>query len=680
MTSTKLKKKSKSLEKPSQQDNKQHVGIVCMESVKESGDLDSVKERLYNISPGAPNRTVSFSSRFYDISSDNDNGDSDSTNYKEESPNANNLFKECENNYEEGPSSVHAANLITQLKTEIDSLRLENAKLEELRVENAQLSAEKLQVTQELEELTKSLFEEANSLVASEAKARYFAELQVSKLEKQLLENKIHLAEEMQQLDELKRKMELLSLEKSATTGSLSFLHLKDCNDPENPIPLSIWNLFSPKELQDISYPEMSFSETKKIFYKRILRLERNFVKNVQYDETHETQFVMESDKVHEVAYDREECQVEISEISPPELSKEQILKPEIEGLNSSLTRQSVNEMWLYTHFDGHLLNEFLQCLGRLSNGILGKRKSIDYIHSNTNLFIEKSSVSRSSTSLQIPGTPGTQSPMNVLSRPQTPNPFGSLVNGGKSKAAPLPPIYRAFPGEYKRTGDPFLKRVYDEDIYPTLMFALRGRPFVKQVLAVVAANKLAFEKQLFYVDQFQNPVESHPGDTLSASLDGESVLLSSKATSSREKFPCCEFCGREILPKPSMFLDLDDPSCHSDADVTFQCSGSTHESTSKFSCEAYRLLIEDPQMASSFGKSFYVLDSLCRDKIVAVCDFFAFIRYYKAGLYQNLSNESLFVKWLHLKRNLFHARLGAAAYFVAHDINKLVHLAEKKL
>ncbi|CAG8444478.1 8263_t:CDS:1 [Diversispora eburnea] len=72
----------------------------------------------------------------------------------------------------------------------------------------AELQHSKDMVESELEELSRSLFEQANGMVASEAKQRHELEIQQKILEKQLLETQERLSAESMQLKELREKME----------------------------------------------------------------------------------------------------------------------------------------------------------------------------------------------------------------------------------------------------------------------------------------------------------------------------------------------------------------------------------------------------------------------------------------------------------------------------------------
>ncbi|KAF9583151.1 rab guanine nucleotide exchange factor S2 [Lunasporangiospora selenospora] len=74
----------------------------------------------------------------------------------------------------------------------------------------AELQHAKEMVESELEELSRTLFEEANGMVASEARARHQLELARKHLELELKDSQERLAAETSQLKELKSKMELM--------------------------------------------------------------------------------------------------------------------------------------------------------------------------------------------------------------------------------------------------------------------------------------------------------------------------------------------------------------------------------------------------------------------------------------------------------------------------------------
>lgn len=129
---------------------------------------------------------------------------------------------------------------IQVMRTDLDTI---GEKLVDELERRAELQHSKDAVQEELEELTRSLFEEANSMVASEARERHrFEEREVS-LKKQMEQMKLQLTMEQAQLRELKLRMEQVTLEnaqlkkgqrpvlaKSPTSGSLPLTHQHQSN------------------------------------------------------------------------------------------------------------------------------------------------------------------------------------------------------------------------------------------------------------------------------------------------------------------------------------------------------------------------------------------------------------------------------------------------------------------
>ena len=115
----------------------------------------------------------------------------------------------------EGGIVSDEAGTINKLKSALETLQAECNSLksrldgsqslyEDERAENEELKKSRLALSSEIMDLTKALFEEANGMVAEEAKARAKLELTRRKLEGELEATKEHLLLEKQQLFELR--------------------------------------------------------------------------------------------------------------------------------------------------------------------------------------------------------------------------------------------------------------------------------------------------------------------------------------------------------------------------------------------------------------------------------------------------------------------------------------------
>ncbi|KAJ3189746.1 rab guanine nucleotide exchange factor S2 [Gaertneriomyces sp. JEL0708] len=96
---------------------------------------------------------------------------------------------------------------LASVKVDLD--RMGQKLIDEVEV-RAELQHSKDALQEELEELTKSLFEEANSMVATEARQRYEHEKREKSLGKQLEDMKVQLQMEQAQLQELRSRMEAM--------------------------------------------------------------------------------------------------------------------------------------------------------------------------------------------------------------------------------------------------------------------------------------------------------------------------------------------------------------------------------------------------------------------------------------------------------------------------------------
>ncbi|CAG8523722.1 11953_t:CDS:2, partial [Acaulospora colombiana] len=168
---------------------------------------------------------------------------------------ANNRIKEEFDKVERQNDEIeHLRKQIEELEDQIDSktdefaaLQKDMAYLNEKYVNEidkvAELQHSKDMVEGELEELSRSLFEQANGMVASEAKQRHELEVQQKILEKQLLETQERLAAESMQLKELKEKMEHMTQEQPQAESKRS-----SSSDPSFRASIDFAELFGLRE------------------------------------------------------------------------------------------------------------------------------------------------------------------------------------------------------------------------------------------------------------------------------------------------------------------------------------------------------------------------------------------------------------------------------------------------
>lgn len=80
--------------------------------------------------------------------------------------------------------------------------------------------------------------------------------------------------------------------------------------------------------------------------------------------------------------------------------------------------------------------------------------------------------------------------------------------------------------------------------------------------------------------------------------------------------------------------------------------------------CE-FRLRLLDPSSSSSSSQpaqqqQYHALDRFCRERIVAVCDFFMFLAHLRQGLLDQPTSLELFRRALGLRQRMAYARIGS--------------------
>ncbi|KAI7895054.1 uncharacterized protein EV154DRAFT_391521, partial [Mucor mucedo] len=146
----------------------------------------------------------------------------------------------------------------------------------------------------------------------------------------------------------------------------------------------------------------------------------------------------------------------------------------------------------------------------------------------------------------------------------------------------------------------PFLKQCLELDIEPCLRFGntTRSRLSIKKVLEAVMREPCLIESD--------TPKKRHSHDH-----------LSTNTTTATMKQTMCYACGT------TMHLDL------------------------------FRFRLKEQDTES------YLIDRACRDRLVAVCDFYVFIRHVRSGLQSQRTIQSLFQECIWLKLCMFWARSG---------------------
>ncbi|CAG8543330.1 10959_t:CDS:2 [Ambispora gerdemannii] len=158
----------------------------------------------------------------------------------------------------------------------------------------------------------------------------------------------------------------------------------------------------------------------------------------------------------------------------------------------------------------------------------------------------------------------------------------------------------------------PFMRHCLEEDVDPCMRFGNNPRVSARRIVDAIVANTCCIEEAPFGADK-------------ELALNHTSPIRNSAAKPIFWGFPTnttatpragCQCCGRPgSLPFQYRITPLDDWS---------------------------------------------LIDRYCRDRLVAVCEFYVFIRNVHQGFYNNRKIEDLYAECLRLRLQMFYARLGA--------------------
>ncbi|KAF0354911.1 guanyl-nucleotide exchange factor sec2 [Gigaspora margarita] len=187
----------------------------------------------------------------------------------------------------------------------------------------------------------------------------------------------------------------------------------------------------------------------------------------------------------------------------------------------------------------------------------------------------------------------------------------------------------------------PFMKRCMNEDIHPCLFEGSAGwkSPFYKRRL-LDAIMKNQCEIQMIY-SSFSSSVSTSSSVTqVNSPIDTQSNYDDPSPAPKLK----CGLCGH--LRSCDFHMKI------SDSDITVPPSTTT--SSSRFSFTG--------------NPGWIPLDRFCRDRVVAVCDFYAFLSHLRQGLFSNSPVWGMYKQCLKYRRKMCMARIGSVSMFEEED------------
>ncbi|KAF9999515.1 Guanine nucleotide exchange factor (GEF) which may activate RAB8A and RAB8B [Entomortierella chlamydospora] len=174
----------------------------------------------------------------------------------------------------------------------------------------------------------------------------------------------------------------------------------------------------------------------------------------------------------------------------------------------------------------------------------------------------------------------------------------------------------------------PFMRHCQDEDVEPCLRFGSNSRVSAKKLTDGICSNTCYIEEATQeQVKEYERMVQAaqQPPSPARNSMSNKNMLwerLQTQYAMYQAPKGGCQACGRQ--------------------------GSLSHR---------YRIATSD---------EWSFIDRFCRDRLVAVCEFYIFIRNIRSGLYANRSIEDLYSECLRLRLQMFYARSGVLTIMLA--------------
>jgi hypothetical protein len=252
--------------------------------------------------------------------------------------------------------------------------------------------------------------------------------------------------------------------------------------------------------------------------------------------------------------------------------------------------------------------------------------------------------------------------------------------------------------------GHPYMKRICETDVGPCLHFEFKPKPFVRKVVVAMllntcyvervrrsdpeggghsrmsseASNTSTVDLQIAAISMgggFVEPIAMHHEARLQ-SPTGEQRLRGfvSHFTTSVSSLPEALLAniGSNGNGNGNGSGGTSSPNGQMVQDLPKFCALCGRSSVEDSTLLKYRVRFQD-------SEPWMLIDSSCRQRLVAVGHFFTFIRHVRCGLYSNRPLIDLYYDMLHFRRYMFYARVsvGAGHFFLQSDYEAYLDLIE---
>ncbi|KAJ1738727.1 hypothetical protein LPJ68_005312 [Coemansia sp. RSA 1086] len=169
-----------------------------------------------------------------------------------------------------------------------------------------------------------------------------------------------------------------------------------------------------------------------------------------------------------------------------------------------------------------------------------------------------------------------------------------------------------------------YMKSVVSADVEPCLRFGPHPRISSRNVLDAIALNRIHIEEMTPQIAAEMRRLQQ----TSERPNPNRHAMLWERLSGSVAYNPNgCQACGRECQ----------------------QCT--------------YRF-----RMSNRADSEWIQVDTMCRDRLVAVCEFYGFVRYLRQGIFASRSIMELYMETIRLRLSMFYARIGAYGYAIDVD------------
>ncbi|KAF0482342.1 guanyl-nucleotide exchange factor sec2 [Gigaspora margarita] len=202
----------------------------------------------------------------------------------------------------------------------------------------------------------------------------------------------------------------------------------------------------------------------------------------------------------------------------------------------------------------------------------------------------------------------------------------------------------------------PFMKRCMNEDIQPCLFEGHAGwkSPFYKRrLLDAIMKNQCEIQK-IYYSSSNSVPCISDNNSQISSSTSNtRSISYNEPPAAPKLK---CGLCGQ-----------------HRSCDFRMRISGSD------VAVPPLTTMTPSSRFSVTGSPGWIPLDRFCRDRVVAVCDFYTYISHLRKGLFANSPVWGMYKQCLKYRRRMSMARVGSVSMFEEEEaiINECLNNSE---